>query len=163
MKLYILSVVCISAIGMLINMLTPDGEGGGISKNTRLIYGLCVVLVCIYPIKNAINALYEFDLSTDVENAESSEEELREIFKSSFSSAEIENLKNGIKQILFEKFSVDPSECKIEALVVENESEERDLKRILVTLYGSAIWKDTGAIEDHLSSLLSCDVVTAIG
>ena len=50
MKGYIISVICISVITSLISMLTPDGEGGGIGKNMKLICGLCIVFVWINPI-----------------------------------------------------------------------------------------------------------------
>ena len=47
--------------------------------------------------------------------------------------------------------------------VSDGSSGDVRLERIFINLYGSAIWCDTGAIEDYLSSLFSCEIVTAVG
>ena len=161
-KLYVMSVICITAIGTLVSMLAPEGESGGISRNIKLVYGICVVFVCIYPIKNIITTVKELDIGSIIETPETNEDKYKDILDSSYSAAEIENLKNGIKQILHDRFDIDYSECKVEVSISENNG-KRELKRVLVTLYGSAIWKDTGEIERVLSNILSCEIITAIG
>ena len=143
--------------------LSPDGEGGGISRNIRLVYGICVVFVCIYPIKNIVNAVKELDLSHIVEVPEQNEDKYHDIFDSSYLSSETENLKNGIKQILYDRFSIDSSECDVKVSLITNEDGARKLQRVLITLYGSGIWRDTEEIERVLGGMLSCEIVTAIG
>ena len=62
MKGYIISVMFITVVGSLVSMLAPDGEGGGLGRNNRLILGLCIVLVCINPIKSIILEIKDLDL-----------------------------------------------------------------------------------------------------
>ena len=163
MKLYVLSVICVTAVGTLVSMLVPEGEGGGISRNIKLVYGICVVFVCIYPIKNIAIAVKELDIGSVVETPEQDEDKYKDILESSYSAAEAESLKNGIKQILHDRFDIDSSECKVEVSFAEPEGGERTLRRVLITLYGSAIWRDTGEIETVLGRMLACEIVTAIG
>lgn len=163
MKLYVMSVICITAVGTLVAMLAPDGEGGGISRNIKLVYGVCVVFVCIYPIKNIIIAIKELDIGLVVETPEQNEDQYKDILDSSYSSAEVESLKNGIRQILHDRFDIDSSECRVDVSFSEEADGKRTLRRVLVTLYGSAIWKDSAEIEDVLGRILSCEIVTAIG
>ena len=143
-------------------MLTPDGEGGGISRNVKLVYGICIVFVCIYPIKNIITAVKDLDIGLIVETPDANEDKYKDILDSSYSAAETENLKNGIKQMLHDRFDIDSAECKVEVSFSENNG-KREIRRVLITLYGSAIWKDTGEIESVLANILSCEIVTAIG
>lgn len=163
MKLYVMSVICITAVGMLVSMLSPDGEGGGLSRNVRLVYGICVVFVCIYPINNIVIAVKELDFGLAVEAPEQNDDKYKDILESSYSAAEVESLKNGIKQILNDRFDIDSSECKVEVSFAEQDGGSRALRRVLITLYGSAIWKDTGEIEAVLGGMLACEIVTAIG
>ena len=157
-----MSVICITAIGTLVSMLAPDGEGGGISHNIKLIYGVCIVFVCIYPIKNIITTVNELDIGSIVETPEINKGKYKDILDSSYSAAEIEILKNGIRQILHDRFDIDYSECKVDVSLTENNG-KKELRRVLITLYGTAIWKDTGEIERVLSDMLACEILTAIG
>ena len=49
------------------------------------------------------------------------------------------------------------------SLSIEKNGGEKRLSRVLVTLYGAAVWKDSSAIEERLRSLLGCEIVTAVG
>ena len=159
MRGYILSIICISVIGSVISMLSPDGEGGGISKHIKLIFGLCVVIVCINPINDIVNYINELDFDSIIERPESESEKYSEIFDGAYESAETDNLKNGIKQILSDRFDIDGSECKVSVTLTEN----RALSRVVITLYGGAVWKNTNEIEDYLKNLLGCEIISVIG
>ena len=162
-KGYILSVMCISIIGSLIAMLSPEGEGGGIGKNTRLIFGLCVVLVCINPIKDIVLQIKDLDFDSNIGLPDGEDDRYEEIFDSSYSSAEIENLKGGIKQMLSDRFNIDGTECAVSVKVIPAGEGKSRLEHIFITLYGSAIFKNTDEIEDYFGKIFSCEIITAIG
>ena len=140
-------------------MLVPDGEGGGIGRHFRYVFGLCVIIVCLNPIKDVVNYIIDLDLSAIVDVEDESEEKYDEIFNNSYEQAELHNLKNGIKQILLDRFGVDSSECEVYVMTDEN----GELVRVTLTYYGSAIWKNTDEIESYLETLLGCDAVSIIG
>ncbi len=155
--------MCISIVGSLVSMLTPDGEGGGISKNMRLIFGLCVVIVCINPIKEMVVLIDELDIGSVIDIPEEDEDKYNDIFNSSYTSAEIENLKMGIKQMLSDRFDIDSSECSVSVNSALGDGGRNMLKSITVILYGSAIFKNTDEIERYFENIFGCEVITAIG
>ncbi len=162
-KGYILSVMCISIIGSLITMLTPDGEGGGIGKNMRLCFGLCVVLVCINPIKDIIHQVNNFEIGDIMGNGDTIEDKYKDYFDSSYSAAELDDLKNGIYRLLADKYGIEREECKLSVRLSEGESQKKDIDSIFITLYGSAIFKNTDEIENYLGGLFGCEIITIIG
>ena len=162
MKGYIISVICISVITSLISMLTPDGEGGGIGKNMKLVCGLCIVFVSVNPIIKIVDGIKSLDIESIVEGTED-EEKYQDMFDSSYTAAELANLKSGIKQMLSDRFGVEMSECDVTLTVQNNENGQSELVRIFITLYGSAIFKNTAEIEKYLGEIFNCEIVTAIG
>ena len=57
MKAYVISVIIVGVIGSIIALISPEGEGGGLGKHTRLAVGLCVILVCIAPLGSLLRGL----------------------------------------------------------------------------------------------------------
>ena len=156
-KEYIFSIIAIAIIGSFALIITPDGEGGGIKKHISLIAGLAAIVVIISPLISVLESLSELQFE-NIGASEKDSEEYESIFYSSYEAAERENLKNGIKSALYDKFRIDESECAVELTVCEGE-----LARVLIRLYGSAVWRDSGEIESYLGNLLGCEIVTAIG
>ncbi len=139
-------------------MLAPEGEGGGIGKNIRLIYGICVVFVCINPIKEIVVGIKDLDIGILYESDEV-DQELEDIFNDTYSSAEIENLRSGIKRLLYDRFAVEEHECSVSAKTADSGA----LETVYITLYGSAIFKNTDEIEAYFEGMLGCETVTVIG
>lgn len=164
MKSYIISIILVGIVGSFVTILSPEGEGGGLGKHTRLAVGLCLILVCITPIITLVQGLGDLDIKSLIPEIDAEESlEYESIFNSSYNAAEVENLREGIVSILYDKFKIEPSDCYVKVSVAEGDAGNRRLERIYINLYGAAIWKDTGAIENYLSSLFGCEIVTAVG
>ncbi|MBQ8408789.1 MAG: hypothetical protein IJY39_07995 [Clostridia bacterium] len=163
MKEYIITVITVGLVGSVITTLTPEGEGGGIGRTVRFAVGLVLIAVCISPILSMIQGLKELDLQNLIPRTESVTPEYESIFEGNFLSAELEQTESGIARMLSERFDIAEDEIRVSVSVTEEADGGRRLKRIFVTLYGSAIWKDTGAMEGYLQELFGCEVVTAIG
>ena len=159
MEQYIISVIAVGIIGSIVSVLSPEGEGGGIKKYVNLIIGLSVTLVCISPITSALDFINNLDLNTQVSDDSEVKYEYESIFNSSYTAAEVYNLKVGIKSALCDKFSISDDECEISVTL----DDKGELRRVLVTLYGSAIWRDGDEIEEYLTSLLGCEIWVAVG
>lgn len=156
-KEYIISIIAIAAIGTFALMIAPDGEGGGIKRYIKLIVGLSAIIVVTSPIFSLIDRLSELKLDS-ISISQNDREEYESIFQMSYETIERENLKSGIKSALYDKFSIKEDECEIELTTRDGK-----ICRVLVRLYGSAVWCDSGEIEKYLGGLLGCEVVTAIG
>jgi len=155
--------VCISVISSLVTMLAPDGEGGGFSKNIRLVVGLCVVLVCADPIKSIITQINDFDMGLIIEQPEVTPDKYEDLLNSAYTAAEVENLKDGIYRMLEDRFSIAREDCSVSLRLCEGEGLRRELEYIHITLYGPAIFKNTNEIESYLNGLFGCKIITAIG
>ena len=160
-KGYIVTVICVCTAASIVTLLTPEGEGER-GKSVRFALGVIMILASISPIKAIIEGIYEIDISGITEDFSQKEDEYESIFKEELMIFEEENLKSGIKNLLNERFDIELSECDV-AVTFEEKNGERKLKRVFITLYSSAIWSDTGAIEAYFGELLSCEIVTAVG
>lgn len=156
MKEYILSILAVATVGSIILIIAPEGEGGGIKKHICLIIGLATILVIISPMSRILEAIKEIDFD-GIKGGVGYVEEYESIFYETLEMTEIGNLKSGIKSELKNKFGIDESECSVEITLKDGA-----LHRILIRLYGSAIWRDSKAIEEHFRNLLGCEIVTAI-
>ncbi|MBE6584675.1 MAG: hypothetical protein E7649_06855 [Ruminococcaceae bacterium] len=162
MKQYIVSIIVVSIIGSVISILTPEGEGGGLARHTRLIFGVCVIVVCFSPLKDAIVWIRELDIESILPDSEQNGSEYESIFENTYDKAQIDNLKEGIKGVLKDRFGLDPL-CVDVSVSLRQEGDDQRLERVAVTLYDSAIWADTEEIESYLCSLLGCEIITVIG
>ncbi|MBE6684812.1 MAG: hypothetical protein E7592_04095 [Ruminococcaceae bacterium] len=164
MKSYIISIICVGVIGSIISLIAPEGEGGGLGKHVRLTVGCVLILMCVSPLGELIEGLRELDFSGLVpEVNDGAIEEYESIFGNSYEAAELSSLKEGIAAMLEERYGVAREDCKVEVIADRNGSGELELKRIFITLYGSAIWKDTGEIERYFGGIFDCEIVTAVG
>lgn len=164
MKSYIISIICVGVIGSIISLIAPEGEGGGLGKHVRLAVGCVLILTCVSPLGELIEGLRELDLSGLVpEVNEGAIEEYESIFGNSYEAAELSSLKEGIAAMLEERYGVAREDCEISVIADRNGSGELELKRIFITLYGRAIWKDTGEIERYFGGIFDCEIVTAVG
>ena len=164
MKQYIISVMIAGVIGAIVTLLSPEGEGGGLKKHVGLAVGLVLVTVAVSPIIGLVRTLAELDVYSIIGDAqEPNKEEYESIFYEGYEAAEIENLKDGIKSILLERFGVKNDECYVSIATRIDEDGKRELNRIFINFYGAAIMKNTEEIEDYLSTLLGCEVVSAVG
>ena len=163
MKGYIISVMCISVVGSLVSMLAPEGEGGGLGRNNRLILGLCIVLVCINPIKSIILEIKDLDLGSIVDIEGSDEVDYEKYLDSAYTEAEVESLKSGIYRMLSDRFMIAREDCSVSVRLGQGEGDAMTLESICITLYGSAIFADTGEIEDYFGAIFGCEIITVIG
>ena len=164
MKAYIISVVIVGIIGSIIGILSPDGEGGGLKRQVKTVVGIAIIPVCIFPLISFAETLDGIDTEAIFgEVDEEKRQELESIFENEYFLAEEQNLREGIARLLLERFGIDSSECYIAVTVNTDGEGNRRLEQIYVELYGSAVWKDTGAIEKYLVELFSCRTVVAVG
>ena len=164
MKEYIISFIIVAVIGSMVTMLSPDGEGGGLGKHTRLAVGLCIVLFCSAPLMKLVLSVAELDvISLFPDLSEEESQNYDKIFVDSFNAAELDRVKEGVVAILQDKFGIDASECSVAVSAGERDGGGRRIERIVISLYGSAIWTNTGEIEGYLFEIFGCEIVTVIG
>jgi len=156
---YVISVVAVGAIGALVTLLSPEGELG---KQVKVAVGIVLISMSISPLISMIRGLKGLDISSLVPEYEEEKAEYESIFYEGYLAAEEKNAEEGIIAMLCERFGIDYSDISVSLRIV-GESGSRRIERIFITLYGSAVWKDTEEIERYLEGILGCEVITAIG
>lgn len=162
MREYVLAVLIVGILGSCISLLAPEGEGGGLGKHVRLAVGVVLIAVCISPLLSLIDSLRELDLQGFLPEGEDLQE-YESLFEEGFFAAEQKTAEEGIVRLLRDRFGIEEGEAEVSLQITEEGDGTRHVTRIVILLYGSAVWKDTGAIEGYLEGLFSCEVITAIG
>ena len=145
------------------SMLTPEGESGGLGAKFRLIFGLCVVIVCINPIKSLVLEIKSLDLGGIVGIEGEETQNYADYLDDAYTAAEVESLKNGIRQMLSDRFGVAREDCEVDVSLLEVEGERATLESICITLYGPAIFKNTAEMEEYFGGIFNCEIITVIG
>lgn len=161
MEQYILSVMLVGIVGSVVSILAPEG---GLKDHVRLAIGIVTVAVCILPLMSIITNIGSFDIEQILgESQEITDQDYEEILKSELKTAEIENLREGIKSMLEKKYGISADECYVSVMITSDNNGERKLERIFINLYGESIWKNTTEIEQYLGELFNCEIVCAVG
>ena len=156
---YVISVVAVGAICALVTLMSPEGELG---KQVKVVVGIVLISMSISPLISLVRGLQGLDISSLVPEYEEEKAEYESIFYEGFLAAEEKNAKDGIAVMICDRFGIERSDLSV-SLRVCGDGGVRRIERIFITLYGSAVWKDTEEIERYLGELFSCEVITAIG
>jgi hypothetical protein len=164
-KAYLLTLLTTSLIVALIGYLTPEGERGGLSKHISLLSGLCLFCVLIAPLGDAlteIRSVLDGNLILPWEDSKIETDSLyRDQLQSAMDEAGDAYFTEMLTQTLELEFAITPGEVRCVAFW-ERKEENPKLQKVTVLLSGSAIWRDTAAIEAFVSDLLGCPCTSAI-
>lgn len=161
MKEYFFSLLTASVLVTVLGMLLPNGA---LTKHMRFfcsLFLICTILILPQLLSERVTEWREngFSLSFDREEAKYDyerqlDEALRQTSEDYFRTALI--------QLLEQEFSI--AAGNVDCRIQWQTTEDRDLspKHITVLLSGSAVWKDSGRIQEYVSGLLSCECSVAI-
>lgn len=161
MKTYILSMLAAALVAAVVGILSPSGEGGGISKHMRLLCSLFLLCVLLSPLISVLDALGDLAngsfLSPDVELEE--EEDYRDRLEGAMDEATRTYFAQMLTECLCDELSLKAGEVRCHVLWDE---EDGTPKKVTVLLSGSAIWQDPKRICSFVTSLLDCECVCAL-
>ena len=165
MKSYLLTLLATAVVVTIISILTPDGEKNGISKHIGFLSALCIICVLIAPLGQALEALrtaVNGDTSFPWEDsAKDSEADLRQELQDTLDDAGYTYFTEMLTQTLEQRFQIEAGEIRCVPHWSDSTEHPRP-EKITVILSGGAIWKDAGAIEKFVTSLLGCPCVSVI-
>ena len=163
MKNYLLTLIAASLVAVLIGILSPDGERGGIAKHMKLLTSLFLVCVLINPLQSGIVGLQKLmqgELSLPELDDTTQEDHLQQM-EDVLNGASVNYFCDMLTETLEQNFSIENGSvrCRVEW---EQTGETLTPTRVTVVLSDKAIWKDPREIEAFVSELLGCECVTAI-
>ena len=164
MKSYFLSIAATALIASIVSILSPAGEGGGISRHLKLFTSLLLVCVLISPIGGWIGGIQDWfngelafpweDTEKNIEN-NNLQDRLDEMSTEYFTALLTETLER--------EFSIETGDLRCVVIwQSENDPDHLRPERVTLLLSGRAIWKNTEAMEDFVTSLLGCACTSAI-
>lgn len=163
MKSYLLSVIVISVVKGICDIISPDLKS--IKKYIKVIGALCVLCVVISPLISIVNDIDDgvFDGMKNelLSDQEHSRGELNEILNNYLNEYSIDMLKKELHAILEEKFQIPSSESEI-IISTTKSNEKIEISEMLILLSGRSIFKNPYEIENYISTLLSCNCSVAL-
>ena len=157
-----LSIFATALLITIMDILTPTGANGGLSRHLKLVTSLVFVCILVSPtvsfvehIREFANGNWEFDIEGDIEDHYSSE------LQDALDNASRDYFAGMLKETLCEQFEINEDDLRLRVDWV-GEGENLRPKKVTVILSGKAIWKNPAKIEEYVSSLLDCDCVSAI-
>lgn len=156
MKNYLIMIIITSICVGIYNIISPQFHG--IEKYSKMIGMLVVVCVMVSPLKMLLNSFdkngFENIQNSILGSDHTSKEEYNEIFNDYLNRFSIDEIKQEIKEILYENYEIPAQECEIS--VFTKFDEKLQLSSIQILLSGKSIFKNPYVIEEHFKELLGC-------
>lgn len=156
MKNYLVMIIITSICVGIYNIISPQFHG--IEKYSKMIGMLVVVCVMISPLKMLLNSFdkngFENIQNSILGSEQTNKEEYDEIFNDYLNRFSIDEIKQEIKEILYENYEIPAQECEIS--VFTKFDEKLQLTSIQILLSGKSIFKNPYVIEEHFKELLGC-------
>ena len=160
MRTYFLSVIAVAVFGGICEELLPEKNAA--RPHVRLVTGLCVLLVLILPVKDALGSLGALFGSLSLEEIlgeEGSEEGYESIFDAILSDYTREEAERIIGAELTEALGLREGTCRAEITV----GESGELLRVKVFVTGGAVLESPYGIEELVNERYGCPCDVVVG
>ncbi|MBE6694314.1 MAG: hypothetical protein E7589_06090 [Ruminococcaceae bacterium] len=155
---YIYSLILTALIAVIVELVSPADDGGGLGKHVNLICGLCIAVALLNPLKEGAQWLLELARDGIDGVVETSEMPSVEHYGDAFAEQVYTVSESEIKRLLCKQFDISENDIEIRC----DFDERYLLVRITVLLSGKAVFKDPHKITDYLSGAIGCEAVVAI-
>ena len=162
MKEYLLSIIASALFAAMIGILSPAGNGKGISAHLRLACSLFLLCILLSPLKNALSDAKEW-INGGFEEAlppAAEKEEYTQMMEDAMNATSKTYLSELLIHRLENEFSIPSGEIRC-VIQWESANGARPV-RVSIILSGNAIWRDPKDIEAYVENLLGCECVSAI-
>ena len=166
MKPYIFTILTSSLLAVVIELLSPRGEGGRIASHVRMITGLFLVVTLLQPIREGILFLQsaaDGGLTDRLEEMVPDEEipHYEQTFLDTLTDVGARETEVWVVSALETVFHISPDGCVVEA-VCDAEEERLVLKEVRISLNGAYVWENPHPIETYISEQLKCPCYVTI-
>ena len=156
MKSYLITLLAASLLTILVTLLAPDGERGGISKHVRLIASLFLICTLLSPLQALIRELprlLEGDWLPDADTT--TDDAYKQRLEDAINQASKDYFTDMLAQTLCTELSVQQEDLRCHVRW-ETGEEMPTPASVTVLLSGGAIWKDPTQICTLVNSLIGC-------
>lgn len=164
MKEYLMGLFALGICCAVVEMLAPEGEGGGIARHIRLLSVvslLCVVVSPVVALLQREDSLPEYGkalLDGWGESAEQVREDLEERFYLETERLDMALAEQTVAELLQERFSLSSEDCRV-VLTVDEQSNVIGMR---VALRGQGIWVNTHELTEYIKQTFGCECIIYI-
>jgi hypothetical protein len=158
MRQYLMSLFVLALCCAVVELLSPEGEGGGIARHIRLLSGLCLLLFALTPAmswveqgRSPLGALSDA-LDEWIAQSETSGDAFRERWEQQSEQIDLNVAAETVAEMIEERFSLAASDCR----VTLKTDARNQLEEVCVALSGRAIWIDAQQIQAMVRETLGC-------
>ena len=165
MREYIIGLLALAVCCAVVELLSPEGEGGGIARHIKLMTGLCLLCVLATPIVSLLRAgadlpaRLEAALSDWLAIREEADRDFSDLFREEWEQMDLSLASQTVVGMLREKFDIADGDVSVEVLLDE---EQTRISCVRVALSGRAIWQNTHEIEAFIGETLGCECIIYI-
>lgn len=159
MKQYLMGLFALATCCAVVELLTPEGEGGGIARHIRLMSGLCLLCVALSPLvawleqgRSPIGALSSA-LDDWLSQGEAEEMSFEKRWREQSEQLDLSMAAEMVAEMIEEKFDLADSDCRV-TLTVDDDGA---LCEVRVALTGRAIWVNTQEVQAVIREVLGCE------
>lgn len=165
MREYIIGLLALAVCCAVVELLSPEGEGGGIARHIKLMTGLCLLCVLATPIVSLLRAgadlpaRLEAALSDWLSIRDQADKDFSDRWQEEYEQLDVTFASQTIAGMLQDKFLIAAGDISVE--VVPDESQSL-ISHVRVALSGRAIWQNTHEIEAFIGETLGCECIIYI-
>ena len=158
MKEYIITLVGAALFCGFVEMLSPDGEGGGIKKHIKLLSSLCILCILIAPLVSFAQEVKAYDLGAALSEIgdETYDEKYDEICNKSIASYSESELGRICEERLMRELDVEQGGVRVDVRT-EYQNDILSVTLATVRIYPEALAKDPRDMERIVSEMLGCE------
>ena len=144
----------------LVELFSPEGEGGGISRHVKMLSGVCLLLVLWTPLSALLRGGGDLPerLANAIENwlreGEEQQEDFSQIWQGEQERRDLMYASEMIKELLIDQFEISGEDISVQ---VETDEARERISLVCVALRGQAIWLDTHKMQSYLNEILQCE------
>jgi hypothetical protein len=165
MREYIIELFALALCCAVVELLSPEGEGGGIARHIKLMTGLCLLCVLVTPVVSLLSsgidlpARLEAALSDWLSIRDQADKDFSDRWQEEYEQLDVTFASQTIAGMLQDKFLIAAGDVSVE--VVPDESQSL-ISHVRVALSGRAIWQNTHEIEQYIEKTLGCECIIYI-
>ena len=156
MRDYIITLLGVSIICGIIQILAPEGNGDGIKKHVKLISVLCVLCVAISPLGGVIEIFSSLDINISGELFGKQDlTEYNDIYLNTLEIYNAESVSDTCEGLVCERFGIERKSFDISVSLTVCE-ESFSVNKAVLLIHSKGLMEDPEKIAEYLSSMLEC-------
>lgn len=160
MKEYVIGLFALSIVCAMVELLSPEGEGGGMVRHIKWVGGLCLLCVLCFPLAALLQE--GGDLPEKMFSAidqwlgegEKMEEQYQELWQDEQQKLDLAYAQDAIEQMICREFGLLEDEVSV---LAEADEQEKLLTYVRVGLSKGAIWTNTHQVEEFIQKMFGCE------